>query len=181
MKAKLCFKLISAAEYRKNTCFAAMCLSTSAQVRQLKCLQRLTNINIISTREAKVAELVDAADSKSAASDSVWVRVPSLAPLISTREAKVAELVDAADSKSAASDSVWVRVPSLAPLHKIKKSSSGAFFISTREAKVAELVDAADSKSAASDSVWVRVPSLAPLHKIKKSSSGAFFMPACCI
>ena len=93
MKAKLCFKLISAAEYRKNTCFAAMCLSTSAQVRRLKCLQRLTNINIISTREAKVAELVDAADSKSAASDSVWVRVPSLAPL-----------------------------------HKIKKSSSGAFF-----------------------------------------------------
>lgn len=95
MKAKLCFKLISAAEYRKDTCFAAMFLSTSAKVRRLKCLQRLTNINIISTREAKVAELVDAADSKSAASDSVWVRVPSLAPL-----------------------------------HKIKKSSSGAFFMS---------------------------------------------------
>lgn len=94
MKAKLCFKSISAAEYRKDTCFAAMFLSTSAQVRRLKCLQRLTNINIIITREAKVAELVDAADSKSAASDSVWVRVPSLAPL-----------------------------------HKIKKSSSGAFFM----------------------------------------------------
>ena len=93
MKAKLCFKLIGAAEYHKDTCFAAMFLSTSAKVRRLKCLQRLTNINIISTREAKVAELVDAADSKSAASDSVWVRVPSLAPL-----------------------------------HKIKKSSSGAFF-----------------------------------------------------
>lgn len=73
--------LISAVEYRKDTCFAAMFLSTSAQVIRLKCLQRLTNINIISTREAKVAELVDAADSKSAASDSVWVRVPSLAPL----------------------------------------------------------------------------------------------------
>ena len=81
MKAKLCFMLISAVEYRKDTCFAAMFLSTSAQVIRLKCLQRLTNINIISTREAKVAELVDAADSKSAASDSVWVRVPSLAPL----------------------------------------------------------------------------------------------------